>query len=164
MTVDARPLSMPNLLMDSDVPVNNVTPAGLTLLPGAHGLWDYAGSEAIVRFTVNMDGMVAYDASLEGILSGRGTNTVTVHGVTVTIDTRALSIPVLLVDTSVGVSNTVPLTFTGLSGTIPVWDYAGSGTIIHFTLNADGTVDYDAALDGILSGRGTSTLLVRGLP
>jgi hypothetical protein len=33
-----------------------------------------------------------------------------------------------------------------------------------FRPGLDGTIDYDASLDTILSGRGTSTLVIQGLP
>jgi len=43
------------------------------------------------------------------------------------------------------------------------WFYSG-GTYQYFSVAADGTVDYDPALEGALTGRGTSTLAINGGP
>ena len=116
-----------------------------------------------MSFSLGQDGKVSYDTDLEGVLTGAGTNSLTVRGVTVTIDTTALSIPTLVLDTSVAVTNAAPFAFTALPGTYTLVD-PQTGRAIQFTINPDGTIDYDHTLDNILSGRGTSTLKVLGLP
>jgi hypothetical protein len=162
VTVDTRPLSEGILLLDQKITTNKDAPTTFTGLPGLLFLSDYTGGGARVYFTLNADGTVSYDPALEGILTGAGTSTLTVHGVSFTIDTTQQTIPVLDLDSHLFVSNTAPATFVGLPGTLFLWDYAGSGIRFYFTLNPDGTVDYDHSYDDILSGRGTHTLVVRG--
>jgi hypothetical protein len=45
----------------------------------------------VVQFTVAVDGTISYDASLQGVLTGNGTNTLTIIGVTLNVDATALS-------------------------------------------------------------------------
>src|SRR5262249_31251458 len=78
------------------------------------------------------------------------------------IDSRGLSLQKLLLDGTqaldVGLGAFAPLT----PGTHTLFDYLGGNGSVTFTVAADGTVDYDHALDGVLSGRGTNTLVVKG--
>jgi sugar lactone lactonase YvrE len=157
--VDTRPLSLPSLNLDSALTVGNGSPFTFTGLPGTNVLTDLA-SGASVSFTLNADGTVGYDQSLEGILTGAGTSTLVVHGRTVTIDARASGVSTLNVDNALTASTSTPITFTGLPGPVSLIDSQGSGAKVTFTLNPDGTLDYDHSLDIVLSGRGTTTLVV----
>jgi hypothetical protein len=106
------------------------------------------------------DGTVSYDtARLEGVLTGLGTSTLTVHGAPITIYDIDLSVPELVLDNTVVVTNTAPLAFAGLPGTYQLVDPT-SAAAMSFMLSPGGTVDYDHSFDNILSGRGTSTLTV----
>jgi hypothetical protein len=120
-------------------------------------------SGATVTFQVSDLGTVSYNSSFEETLTGAGTSTLTVNGRTVTVDTTALTVPQMVLDNTVVASNSAPAVFTGLPGTYALVDPT-SGKTIQFIINLDGTIDYDHALDNILSGRGTATLVVRGLP
>ena len=63
---------------------------------------------------------------------------------------------------SVALGGTGFAAFTGLPGPASLSDAAGAS--LAFSLAADGTVAYDPALEGVLTGRGTSTLTVVGVP
>jgi hypothetical protein len=132
---------------------NADAPATVRLLPGSHFLQGYGG--ATVWFTVNADGTLDYDAALEGAFTGRGTTALGVVGRTVTVDARVLESAALSLDYvshASGESFNVNL----LPGSHFL--YAGSLGYVWFSVSTDGTIDYDASLDGILSGRGTATL------
>src|SRR5262249_1930969 len=105
---------------------------------------------------------VSYDPALQGVLSGAGTSTLTVYGRTITVDTRPLSIPTLVLDGPVLAKNTALTTFTGLPGTYSLRDSRGSSALVPFTLAANGTISYAPSLQGILTGAGTTTLTVHG--
>jgi hypothetical protein len=162
ITIATRGLSVQGLVLDGQ---QQLPASGTTLLElaaGPHTLADAGNPAASVQFTVAAGGAISYDPSLEGALSGAGTSTLTVNGVTVTIDTTRLSTTRLALDTYVVVRNTAPFAFTGLPGLLTLSDNTGSGATIQFTLKPDGTVSYDASLEGALTGAGTSTLTVHG--
>jgi hypothetical protein len=125
------------------------------LMPGQH----YVYVQGVVTyFTVNADGTVDYDAALEGALTGRGTTSLSLVGLPVTLDLSALG---QLAQSPTDVDGVgVDLTQTPVVQLMPGQHYVYvNGVVTYFTVNADGTLDYDHALDGTLSGRGTSTLV-----
>src|SRR5262249_47370711 len=154
--VDASALSGSFLSLDY-VTHDPATPFSVTLLPGQHFVYAYGST--ITWFTVNADGTIDYDAALEGVLTGRGTRTLGIHGVTVQVDASALSGSFLSLD-YVTHDPATPFGVTLLPGQHFVYGYGS--TITWFTVNADGTIDYDAALEGVLTGRGTRTLGIHG--
>lgn len=115
-----------------------------------------------VRFAVTDDGVVDYPSTLEHVLAGRGTTTLRVRGLDVTFNPTGRARPLL-----------------------PLWggcrDPLGARTrtlrippgpayamrllhlprqVVEFHLGPDGVVDYAAAFEESLSGRGTGTLTV----
>jgi hypothetical protein len=157
----------------------------LKLLPGLHPIfYQTAGGCTPVTgpcvaytdafFTVTVDGKVDYGAALDGILTGRGTTTLTVNGVTLDIDLRGLSAPAVGIGGLQGFMGGGAQPFTTdqmytlrlLPGLHPLF-YQTSGspssyTDAFFAVAVNGTVDFDPSLDGILAGRGTATLTVDG--
>src|SRR5262249_48531798 len=129
------------------------TPQTVNLLPGQHYLWTSGG--ATVYFTVKDDGTIDYDAMLDVFLSGRGTNRLVVRGSAVQTDARALVVSRVWLSYGSDDGQS-PFTANLLPGQHPMW--TGDGASVSFTVAADGTVDYDASLNGILSGRGTKSL------
>jgi autotransporter-associated beta strand protein len=133
----------------------------LTLTPGSHTLVEPGGGS--ITFQVAANGTVSYDPSLDqsGILSGQGTDTLTVNGALVTINAQALSNPVLVLD-----SYTLEQPGTFQARLLPGGHQLSESTdgSIAFTVNNDGTMSYDPALDqaGIVSGQNTKTLTVNG--
>jgi hypothetical protein len=63
----------------------------ISLEPGVYGFQQVSGVIANLRFEVTTEGLIEYDTAYEEFLSGRGTNTLTVRGFTVTLDARSLS-------------------------------------------------------------------------
>jgi len=164
VTIDATQLSLPTLSLGNGVVVTNTAALAFTALPGTYTLSDSQGSGAALQFSIGADGNVGYASSLQGILTGAGTLTLVVHGVTVTIDATQLSLPQLNVDNAFTAATSASFTFTGLPGPASLTDTPGdhfsSGFSASFTLNSDGTVNYTGAVAGVLSGSGTTTLLV----
>ena len=136
---------------DGDAPID------ARLLPGSHFFSTYGG--AVVYFTVADDGTIDYDASLDGVLTGRGTNSLTVQGAAVQIDASALPGSYLALD-YVAYDGDAPIDARLLPGSHFFSTYGGA--VVYFTVADDGTIDYDASLDGVLTGRGTSSLTVQG--
>jgi hypothetical protein len=154
VTVDITALGLSSAVIDG-VTLDLPRPTALHFLPGRH--WSYL-QNVYTYFTVNADGTLDYDASLEGALTGRGTTTLTLAGRPVTLDLTALG---QLGSTAIvdGVAQDLsrPATPPFLPGQHNI--YVG-GVYIFFTVKADGTIDYDASLDGKLAGRGTTTLVM----
>jgi hypothetical protein len=150
-----------DLLLDGAQALSDLSSQLLTLTAGSHTLSDSALGTS-VSFTVSDTGTVSYDSALEGVLTGAGTSTLTVQGRTITIDTRALSIPLLTLNNDMLVSNIAPFVLSGLPGSYTLANDAGTGNSVSFILAPDGSVNYAPKLNAILSGRGTSTLTVLG--
>src|SRR5262249_42561344 len=162
VTLDATALSLPRLVLDNAVLVPNSAPAVFTGLPGTYQLSDATGAPVGVSFTLNPDGTVAYNPTLEGVLTGAGTSTLRVNGRTISIDATALSLPRVVLDNTFVVTNAAAFTFTGLPGKYQIADGSGAPAAVSFSLNPNGTVGYDPALEGVLTGAGTSVLKVHG--
>jgi len=170
IVIDARALSVGTLRLNGTgetFPTQNVQE--FVLVPGLYGLSYGAGFGAgIVKFSVLSDGTVDFDPTLDGILDGRGTTTLLVNGASLTIDATALTVATLYLRGVVGYEvggfpTSSPLPVTLLPGRHDMTYPAGFGAgIVEFSVSSDGTVDFDPTLDGILDGRGTATLLVRG--
>jgi hypothetical protein len=164
--VDATPLSYEKL----DLQVAGVersfdsnAPQSLQLLPGPHRLEAPEKSFA-VAFDVTVAGSVSYDSGLGGLLSGGDTSRLVVQGHEVGVDARPLSYEKLALRVA-GVDgefdSTTPQSFQMLPGAHRVLVPARSFDF-GFVVTAGGKVDYDAGLNGLLSGGGTRTLKVRG--
>lgn len=156
---------MPNLLLDSSVNLSTAAAFSANLAAGTHTLL-YGNGVAdndTVTFSVDNSGAVYYDPSLNNVLSGRGGSTLTVKGVTVKIDAHALTMPVLNLNFGSGETNfatATPFSATllpGVQSLLPV-----NGGPVAFTVSNSDTVDYDPSLNGVLSGRSSSTLVVKG--
>jgi hypothetical protein len=79
--INATALTLPNLYLDNML-MSATTVSSLALTPGPHTLSAAAGSGASLIFEVAADGTVDYAPSLEGMLTGRGTSTLTVRKIT----------------------------------------------------------------------------------
>jgi hypothetical protein len=151
-------LNNPYLMLDG-TSVSASSSQRLTLTPGNHTLAEAGGGS--VTFQVAVDGTVSYDSSLQGILSGQGTNLLTVNGVAVTINASALNDPYLALDYYIAEK---PDTFqVRLLPGSHLFQTDGGGTGVSFTVDAAGNVSYDPSLQGILSGQGTNLLTVNGV-
>ncbi len=79
------------------------------------------------------------------------------------IDTSALSIPELLLDSQQLLPKGVSPFATLTPGPHTLTDFMGGGNSVSFTVASNGTVDYAHTFDSVLSGRGTNTLVVNGV-
>jgi len=119
---------------------------------------------------VDANGNISYDSSLETILSGQGTDTLSVHGHSIQLDTTAVaatSFNLRRYDSSLNtIVNLAVLNNTGnrTLGLMPSNDYQvcapTSANCVGFTITEAGLVEYDSALEGRLQGKGTTTLIV----
>jgi hypothetical protein len=143
------------------------------LVPGDYSYQFQSGNFADFGFTVTPQGTVDYDHSCDAFLGGRGTATLRLLGLEVTLDALSLTGAdngggVLLA--SVGMTNddwiqrqTVRL--------LPQKSYlvqqsSGRMARLEFALQRDGRFSYGSELDvargGCLAGAGTTTLTLRG--
>jgi hypothetical protein len=108
-----------------------------------------------VYFSVAADGTAIYEAALEGALTGYGTSSLRVHGCSITIDAQLIGPMSLYLD---GIALVEADLFTAalLPGKHSI---RINSTVIEFSVTVDGLIDYDPEFDGILSGRGTRSLL-----
>jgi hypothetical protein len=79
----------------------------------------------------------------------------------VQIDPTGLAASHLVLDYTQTFSTSAPVWLTLQPGSHVIADAAGTGAV-NFTVNPDGTVGYAPALQGILTGQGTSQLGIRG--
>jgi hypothetical protein len=129
------------------------------LLPGTNQLWGPGGAAETLAFTVTAAGVVGYDSSLEGILTGAGGNTLVVEGVTFTINATALGNSGLELDGDPNLGTASPITVHVIPGLNVLYSYAlNEGFVI--TVALDGIISYDPSLDNVLSGAGTNTLMI----
>lgn len=151
-----------NLNFSSSLVGSTASVTTFQLLPGEYQFCA-PPSQTCFAFTVTPSGTVDYDASLDGYLAGRGTDTLTALGVLIHFDATALSpgqfnlnfSSTLVRDTAT--PSSLPL----LPG---VYSFCAPPSVACFNISvtSQGTVDYDAALDGFVAGRGTGTLRVFG--
>jgi len=150
--------------------VDSRTVQSFNLAPGEYAFQVGSGYYADFTFSVTALGTIDFSLSYDGFLSGRGTSTLTIDGLSVTLDARYLSgSGVLLVAPAVDwiTHSTVRM--------VPASYYSvqqGSGEVANFSLKlgVDGHWSYAAANDvaatpsGFLGGAGTSTLVFYGYP
>lgn len=87
MQIDATNLSYPYLNLDN-VAQDKTKPIQARLLPGSHHL---QANGALLWFSVGNDGNISYDASLEGIFTGRGTEDTKIHRIVGELKSHGLS-------------------------------------------------------------------------
>jgi cysteine-rich repeat protein len=145
-------------------------PAVVTILnlpPGSHS-FDSPCSNPNTEFffTVTSSGTLDFAPALDAYVGGRGTNRLTVSGLPIIFDATALSPNCFnLAYGAGGGPTTVLATLRVLAGTYEFdCPCAHPGTSFLFTVSTTGMLDFAAALDPYVSGRGTSTLTVMGYP
>jgi RHS repeat-associated protein len=163
---DTSALSSKMVLVRGDVAsafVDGTIPATLYLPPGFYYVQPGSGNTSF-QFQLGANGQISYDPALATFLTGAGTNRLTMRGFTMSLDTSALSqrgyiIQSLFTFGSILQSGT-PVTVLPTTYLFQI----GSGLVASFswTVGYDGTIQYPSEFDSFLSGRGTSTLVVRG--
>ena len=158
VTIDATSLTVPNFLIGGAGFQDGTVVQTLTLVPGTKAFAEQSGGS--FDFMIGADGTIDYDAGLDGFVSGRGATGLVVHGFDVTIDATALTVPNFLIGGAGFQDGTMVQTLTHVPGTKAFAEQSGGS--FDFIVGLDGTIDYGAALDGFLSGRGTTGLVVHG--
>jgi hypothetical protein len=156
VSVDATALGVSTLYVDGAA-YAAATPFTARLMAGPHTITTNFSDET--PFTVNRDGAISYDPSLEGVLTGAGTKTLTVSGRAVTFDATALGVTNVEIDAIAHVAAS-PFTVRLLPGQHEIFDNGEDAN--GFTVNPDGTVAYDPGLEGALTGAGAARLMIIG--
>jgi hypothetical protein len=150
--------------------VDSRTVQSFNVAAGEYAFQIGSGYYADFTFRVTASGLIDYDVAYNGFLSGRNTSTLTINGLTVTLDARYLS--------GSGVLLVVPATADDwitykTCQMVPASYYSvqqGSGEVANFAfkLGVDGHWSYGASCDviagGFLSGAGTPVLGFYGYP
>jgi hypothetical protein len=166
VTVDATALQadVPYLRLNGVSPSESTSaPFPITVLPGPNSLAQAFTNDAVL-FNVGNDGTITWGPSLNGVLTSNGPNSLTIHGVAVTVDATALqsAVPSLTLNTASAIEPTnAPFTITVLPGPNTLAEY-GSNNYVQFTVNPDGTISYDPSLQGILTTSGPNMLTIHG--
>jgi hypothetical protein len=130
------------------------------LEPGSYFLTPQAGNR--IPFQVTATRQVEYDSRYDRIVSGRGTSTLTVHGIPVTYDTTDIDYTNMTVSGVAFRPAQKVRTLRLLPGAHRA--IAVSGHTVDFSITDSGRVDYPTASENLLTGRGSSTLAVHGKP
>jgi hypothetical protein len=167
VAIDATALTAPLLDLTSVVSFPTSSPRTVRVLPGPHQLRYYAASQdyPAVGLTITSAGNAEYDPALEGVLTGNGTSSLTVSGRTVSVDATELSAAEWFFWSVATFPNTAPRSVTLLPGVYYFGYNAGSSFTppgASISIARDGHIGYDLTLEGMLEGRGTSSLVVHG--
>ena len=168
ITFDARTLSAPsfNVNFGATAPTNQIHTIELT--PGSYNFHSPPSSpNNLLAFTVTNTGTVDFDLSADAYAGGRGTSTMTVTGLPLTVDATALSSPDWsLLATGGGYGSTTQVSTLRVLPGLYRFEMPAShaGMTFNFPLGIDGMLDFDPSHDAYASGRATSTLTVVGLP
>jgi tetratricopeptide (TPR) repeat protein len=160
VTVDAGPTDYSGLiLLGVDTGWRNAeTPRTYRLVPGAHVLITQDTVQTV--FTVDDHGTTRYADTLDPVFDGAGSRTLTVVGAATTIDATATPYDLAYVHGAGGWRSTgAHQTYRLLPGAHHLALHGGPTH--RFVTDNQGRVDYAGSLDGVLAGRGTTTLTTR---
>jgi len=164
--IDTSELTYPWFWLPRHLPhfVDGSLPGGavVRLRPGGYAFQQTRDRACDLRFRVDDDGTVDYAAAHGALLRGRGTTTLRVVGVPVTLNPTGSPRPVLPMwggcheplDPELRTVRMPPGSAYEIRlGLVP-------GTVVEFSVAADGRVDYRREYERALSGRGTGCLTV----
>jgi len=168
INIDATRLASPSFLIPG---VSGSLSTGaiqsVQLEPGSYMIQTHATPDQNWSFVVTAQGAIDYapalDVSQGGFLTGRNTSTLGVSGFPITLDARALATVSYAVSGITGwLANTAPHTLNLLPGAYGFQQPTGVVPGADFQVRLDGAIDYAAASDAFLTGRGTHTLGILG--
>ena len=168
ISLDASNLNYSGLAVDgTNASTRLIEPVGVMLIPGDHRvtLTNGLGPEPAFDFTVEADGTLQFDPSLDPLIDGRGTRAMVLRGTPVTIDLSALSYDKIdLVGAGILTGATGPVPFILMPGGHGLTMTTGRGPepAFDFTVEADGTLQFDPSLDPLIDGRGTRDMVLHG--
>ena len=150
-------------LRDSNMDSSMVQP--LTLVPLQNGYRIQVGAANAGSFRWNVDGagFITYDSAFDGFLAGRGTGTLRVDGYPVFLDATAMGSGLLQLFSVFGLSRMDAAMVQALTlAPTPKYEARFERSLrVPFMVGLDGLLAYDSSLDICVSGRGTSTLIIR---
>jgi hypothetical protein len=162
--IDATALSAEFFNIDFGSAFSTVAITQLRFLPGTHSFHAPASSNSFF-FAITPEGLLEFDGTLDGFVSGRGTDTLVVTGFPITFDATALGSGFFVIQSgAAGVGETETLTALSLLPGNHRFQEFPTGVAFDFMVSLAGTVDYGMSLDDVLLGRGTSLLVVLGKP
>ncbi|MFL6144890.1 MAG: hypothetical protein ACJ72N_23870 [Labedaea sp.] len=132
----------------------------LNLRAGAYTLETPVGW--LIDFGVSDSGRVDYEPGLDGVLTGRDGDSLTITGFPIVVDTSETDYHNTMVS-GTGWRTPEPVrTLRLLPGRH--WVESPMGNRVRFDLTDQGRIDYPTELDTLLSGRDTAALTVHGFP
>lgn len=160
VTLDATDLSYANVTVEGVAFGTPRPPRTVRIFPGAHRV--LANGGLTVSFTVDDRGFVGYEPGLEGLLTGRDTSTLAVHGYPIDVDVSDVDYQSTMVN-GLAYPNPAGRTTVRL---LPGATYLvlTGGLTVPFAVTAEGRVQYDPSLAGLLTGAGGTTLALHGFP
>jgi RHS repeat-associated protein len=177
ITIDATSLTQKGLALQNVAaypgPFDATKPQKVFLPAGTYSLVPYKGLTS-VAFTVNGNGTVSYDPSLQGIFAGSGTSTLKIYGRSITVDATHLSQPLALVAynfssgaeaDSVAIARSSPVEVTLLPLLTGGYQFDVDGANLadfNFSVDTGGFVHIPQAYTYLALGDGTQTLTLGG--
>ncbi len=176
ISVDARALTEQPMQIVGITPSydSRTPPSPLFVTPGSYAIFTGGGyvlgpAGSATSVTVNPDGTLDYDDSMKAIYSGRGTSALVVNAFSISVDATSLTEQQMQV---VGITPSYdnkagPTTLFVTPGAYAIYTdglyvLGPGGALTSVTVGADGMLDYDASLNQVYSGRGTTALVVHG--
>jgi hypothetical protein len=164
--IDTTALTYPWFWLPGHLPhfVDGSVPGGapVHLGPGDYTFQQTRERPCNVRFRVSAEGTVDYGTDHDHLLRGRGSGTLHVVGVPVTLDPRGGPRPILPMwggcHEPIGARERTVRMPPGAAYVIRVG--VPAGTVLEFSVAADGRVDYPREYERALAGRGTGRLTV----
>uniref|UniRef100_UPI00047678C8 hypothetical protein n=1 Tax=Lamprocystis purpurea TaxID=61598 RepID=UPI00047678C8 len=168
INIDATRLASPSFLIPGNSgSLSTGAIQSVQLEPGSYMIQTHATPDQNWSFVVTAQGAIDYapalDVSQGGFLTGRNTSTLGVSGFPITLDARALATVSYAVSGITGwLANTAPHTLNLLPGAYGFQQPTGVVPGADFQVRLDGAIDYAAASDAFLTGRGSSTFTLLG--
>jgi hypothetical protein len=166
ITINAQALTISSVEVETIKQFATTQVQSLNLSAGSYTLADAENPVASITFGVDANGVVSYDSSESSVLSGTGTNTLTVIGCPISINAKALSIGAVGIDYNTpDLATATTINATVLPGTgLFLYDAVNTSAQVTFDVAPNSTISYPASENSLLSGSGTSSLTVLGCP
>ena len=155
-TVDASGLSVSSIVLGAIGSFPTANPMDVRGLPGLKVLIDPSGGTLLYQ-VVAADGTIALSPESDQVADGSGTTTLTLVGVEFHVDATLMSVSSFVLGGLASVSTASMHSFRLIPG---LKIFQSSALNFPFTVDNVGLLDYDSALDGRVSGRGTNTLTI----
>lgn len=173
ITIDAKSLSYKNLIIPGITPnfINTevMYAQPFHLLPGEYFVQYQSGPPADFSFHITPSGTVTYKTDFDTFLKGRDTSELTLSGLAITIDARALTFKKLIVLAGtpdfqfISTETMHEQPFHLLPGEYNVQYQSGFFADFTYRITPNGTVSYDADSENFLQGKGSAVLTIVGL-